>query len=160
MIKSIGALLVLITSVVLMFACSPAGASELVAEQSQMDLFVLLEMIMNSWADLSWPERLLLLAFAGVPVASVFTSITPTPRPGTLWSFIYGYLELNALKFFRSKDKYADTVARKIDKKPLDLEKDNPRKVNSVTATLSEVAVNAAMGGPKGVVLGLLRKLF
>ncbi len=86
---------------------SPANAVELTAEQSQIDLFQLAVMLWEGRHDLPWYQLLMLSTPITVTLASLFTSVTPTPKPGTLWSVIYKWIEANAFIFLKAKDKPA-----------------------------------------------------
>ncbi len=133
----------------LLFACvSPpvhAGWFSSGVEQSGINLFELAAMIWAAKGDLPGYQLALLISFLLVPIASLFTSITPTPKPGTLWSFVYGYIEKSALKFWKSKDKPADTESRKIDGKPIDIINDPLGKITQVGKSIEQAVKDSVV---------------
>ncbi len=131
----------------LLFACvaSPVNAGELVVKQGEVDL---LQFIMMLWAnrnDLPWYQLAILSSFLLVIPASLFTSLTPTPKPGTLWSYVYRYIEATALTFYKSKDKPIDTESRKYDGNPVDLINDSMSKLTLVTSGLEQAVKEPAL---------------
>lgn len=107
-------------------------------EQSGINLFDLGAMVWAAKDELPWYQLVALVSFLMVPIASLFTSITPTPKEGTLWSFVYKYIEATALTFFKAKDKPVDTVSRKIDGKPIDVINDSMGKLSQVGAIIDQ----------------------
>ncbi len=105
--KVVWSVICIVTALAMTFAASPAHAGWFSSgvEQSGINLIDLAAMVWAAKDSLPWYQLMVLTSFLMVPIASVFTSITPTPKPGTLWSFIYKYIEATALNFWKSKDK-------------------------------------------------------
>ena len=126
----------------LLFACvaSPVhtGWFSSGVEQSGINLIELGVMVWANKDGMPWYQLMAITSFIMVPIASVFTSITPTPKPGTLWSFIYKYIEATALNFYKSKDTAIDTESRKYDGKPLDIINDSMTKLTAVSMNVEQ----------------------
>lgn len=155
--KMIMALIFIVFAVVALISCSPAHAGDVVAVQGEIDLLQLIAMVWEAKDSLAWYELLILTSFALVPVASIFTSLTPTPKPGTLWSFIYKYIEATAWQFYRSKDKPVDTEVRKLSGKPLNLESTGVQVVGN---ELKGIVIDTVTQSIPGRIVKALGKLF
>lgn len=144
--------------VALLFFCLPlsASAASLTVEQSGVDLVDLAAMVWAAKDGLPWYQLLVLTSFLLVPLASLFTSITPTPKQGTLWSFVYSYIEAAALTFYKAKDKPVDTLSRRIDGRPVDAINDSMGKLALIGGLIDQtVKITIFSRASK-----LLKKLF
>ena len=133
-----GCIFIVVSTALLMLSPSAsAGWLKGEFEQGGIDLVELGMMVWESRGSLPWFELVPLIGFLAVPLASLFTSATSTPTPGTLWSFIYKLLEFSAMNFHKSKDTHLDTLGRKYDGKPM-----NP--INDSVAKISAISLDAA----------------
>lgn len=127
------------TALLMLSPSASAGWLKGEFEQGGIDLVELGMLVWESRGSLPWFELVPLLGFLAVPAASLFTSVTATPVPGTLWSFIYKLLELAALNFHKSKDKPVDTLGRKYDGKPVDAINDPLNKLTSIALDVGDI---------------------
>lgn len=152
----------LITLLLFVVFSQSVSASTVSIEHTQesLNLIDLWQIIMAAKDDLPWYQIMILAALGASPIASIFVSLTPTPKSGTLWSFVYKYLEATAFNFHRAKDKPVDTHARLIDGKPLDIAADSSHKLESVKTIAKDEIQKAAGKKLLKFVPKLLKSLF